>query len=265
MNKYGLSRHIPEDVRRQLRQEAGFGCVVCGLAIATYEHIDPEFHEARTHDPAAMAYLCGGCHDTVTRKFWSKDKVITAKRLPECIKKGRCHAAFDIGSKGPVRITLGSNEFINVDTILAFEDEVLLSVLPPDENGQPYRLSGRFFDSEGSLLFDIEENEWRAGTGIWDIEASGGRITLRAEAGRVAAQILCNPDVGLTIERLDMMYSGLRFLIDRGNMVYQLGGSIVSLENQRFEALGRGAAAFMFQGGRMIIGRAGEVGMRVNF
>ena len=58
-NQYGLTRTIPEDIKRQVRQACGFGCVCCGLAIATYEHIDPEFHFAESHDPDKMAYLCG--------------------------------------------------------------------------------------------------------------------------------------------------------------------------------------------------------------
>ena len=78
-NKYGLSRHIPETVKRKVRQACGFGCVCCGLAIATYEHIDPEFSEAKNHDWKKIAYLCGSCHDKVTRGFWSKNKIKKAR------------------------------------------------------------------------------------------------------------------------------------------------------------------------------------------
>ncbi len=53
-NKHGLSRTIPEDVKRQVRQACGFGCVCCGFAIVTYEHIEPEFHNAESHDPENM-------------------------------------------------------------------------------------------------------------------------------------------------------------------------------------------------------------------
>jgi hypothetical protein len=75
INKLGLSRAIPEAIRRKIRQDSGFGCVICGLAIASYEHIDPEFHEATEHDPDKMTFLCEGCRSRVTRGVWSKDKV----------------------------------------------------------------------------------------------------------------------------------------------------------------------------------------------
>src|SRR5437016_5533012 len=102
LNKYGLTRRPPAEVRRQIRQECNFGCVCCGLAIAQYEHIDPEFHEAKEHDPAKMAYLCGGCHDRVTRGVWSKAKVKADRKQPWAKQKGHCHDAFDIGADFPV-------------------------------------------------------------------------------------------------------------------------------------------------------------------
>jgi len=56
-NKHGLPRHIPPEIKRAIRQACGFGCVTCGSAIGQYEHIDPEFAEATSHDPEKMAYL----------------------------------------------------------------------------------------------------------------------------------------------------------------------------------------------------------------
>lgn len=50
-NKFGLSRYIPSDVKLQVRKNSGFGCVICGMGIIHYEHVDPEFHVAQTHDP----------------------------------------------------------------------------------------------------------------------------------------------------------------------------------------------------------------------
>lgn len=49
MNQFGLSRDIPEAVKRQVRQRDGFGCIICGSAIIEYEHFEPEFHAAKFH------------------------------------------------------------------------------------------------------------------------------------------------------------------------------------------------------------------------
>jgi len=48
---------VPADVRRRLRQEAGFGCCVCGFPIYDYQHIVP--YSVRAHfDPPDMMILC---------------------------------------------------------------------------------------------------------------------------------------------------------------------------------------------------------------
>lgn len=42
-NQHGLSRNISEDIKQEVRKKSGFGCIICGLGIYEYEHIDPEF------------------------------------------------------------------------------------------------------------------------------------------------------------------------------------------------------------------------------
>src|SRR5882724_9846913 len=139
-NRYGLSRDIGEETKRVIRRACGFGCVCCGLAIATYEHIDPEFEDAKTHDPDKTAYLCEGCHGHVTRKFWSKEKVKQAKKTPWCITHGKCHDAFDVSSNMTV-VFLGPNKIVDVPIILQVDDEPLLSIEPPEIENGPYRIS----------------------------------------------------------------------------------------------------------------------------
>jgi hypothetical protein len=34
------NREIPSEIKRQLRQEAGFGCCICGIPIIEYHHIN---------------------------------------------------------------------------------------------------------------------------------------------------------------------------------------------------------------------------------
>jgi hypothetical protein len=51
-------------VRRQLRQEVGFGCPVenCRSPYLTYHHFDPPWKEKKHHDPAGMVALCRPHH-----------------------------------------------------------------------------------------------------------------------------------------------------------------------------------------------------------
>lgn len=148
-NKHGLSRaDLSAAVKRQIRQSAGFGCVNCGLAICQYEHVDPPFADAKKHDPSKMAYLCARCHDLVTRGFWSKAKVLAAMENPTCRQEGFTHSAFDI--QGHPTISIGQAHFQETSTILEVEGEPVIAVKPPEDEGGPFRLSGKFCSLDGS-------------------------------------------------------------------------------------------------------------------
>jgi hypothetical protein len=104
INKYRLDRYIPSNIRRQIRQNSGFGCVICGCAICEYEHVNPPFSSAREHDPDKMTFLCSNCHDKVTRKIWSKDKVVKAMKNPYSLINKQSRFKLDL---------TGSNSWIN--------------------------------------------------------------------------------------------------------------------------------------------------------
>lgn len=80
VNKYGLSRYIPAEVRREVRQRSKFGCVLCRCGFYQYEHIDPTFEDATEHDPDYICCLCGACHDLITRGHFSKEAIKLAYR-----------------------------------------------------------------------------------------------------------------------------------------------------------------------------------------
>ena len=129
VNKYGLSRYIGPNIARQIRQACGYGCVICGDAIFQYEHIDPEFAEAREHSPEHIAALCGGCHDKITRGFWSKNKVKEARQNPVCKQQGFSHSSLDIAAKGNFIVKIGSTEFVNLGTIIEINDDIILAIM----------------------------------------------------------------------------------------------------------------------------------------
>jgi 5-methylcytosine-specific restriction endonuclease McrA len=60
-----VQREPPAHVKRQLRQEAGFGCCVCGYPFYEYHHIR-EFALDSHHDPKDMMVLCPNHHHQAT-------------------------------------------------------------------------------------------------------------------------------------------------------------------------------------------------------
>src|ERR1700756_833363 len=101
VNKDGLSRDIPADIRRVVRQRDGFGCVVCGLGIYEYDHFNPEFSEAKSHRPDGIILLCASCHAKKTKKVLSLETIAAAAANPRCKRVGFSREAFDIGNEHP--------------------------------------------------------------------------------------------------------------------------------------------------------------------
>jgi len=269
INKYGLSRTIPENVKRQIRRDCGFGCVCCGLAIASYEHIEPEFHKAKNHDPNKMAYLCEGCHARITRKFWSKEKVKEAREKPFCIQRGKCHDAFDVSSHTLI-VWLGSNKMVNIETILKVDEINILTIEPPEELGAPYRLSGKFYDENESFLFEIIRNEWFGEYNNWDIECEGGRIIIRSDPRQIVLQILCKSQNELVIEKMNMFFRNTKFVSDEYEFCITVyDKSSVQVWGREFIADAKGCVAFsavsrgrhpnISQGGQFTVGHHGAL------
>lgn len=223
-NRFGLRRNIPSSVQREIRKRCGFGCVICGCAIYHYEHIEPEFKDARDHNPSRMALLCPSCHQKVTNKLWSKDKVKKALEKPMCFQKGFSFDAFDIGCEHP-RVFLGNTEFSDTSTILEVDGDPLFQIEPPEEAGCPFRLSALFYDQLGNKIFRIIQNEWQGPTTNWDIEIKGPKITIRNAPKEITLVIRAEPPEKLVVERLNMFYKGARIVASEDSKEISWGSS----------------------------------------
>jgi hypothetical protein len=180
----------------------------------------------------------------VTRKFWSKDKIKEARKNPWCITHRKCHDAFDVSGATPT-IWLGPNKIVNLPTILAVDDEPLLAIEPPEVEGGPYRITGRFYGEQGELLFSIIQNEWYGEASNWDIESVGGLITIRKAARQIALQLRAIPPNGIIIERANMYYNGVRITVDRSHAkVTAPNDSAINIKGRTIRGLGEGAVLF---------------------
>ena len=150
-NKHGLGRNIPKSIKQKIRQDAGFGCVICGLAICTYEHIEPEFHSAKKHDPSRMTYLCHQCAGKHTRKQLSKETIWAAKSNPKALTVGYSFEKFDIGTSSPT-ITLGPLRISNCASVITINGKSILSIAAPLAPGRPFLLSAVFTDYGSRVL-----------------------------------------------------------------------------------------------------------------
>ncbi|WP_265168215.1 hypothetical protein [Pseudomonas solani] len=203
-NKHGLSRTIPPDVKRQVRQRCGFGCIKCGCGIIQYEHVDPEFHEASVHDPASIVTLCPTCHANVTSKFWSKATIKKYAENPACLQTGVLKHEFDFFSDSYPSIRIGGVTHTNCSTPIEVFDRPVISIKPPETKGGPFRISGTFCDRFGAPTLKIVDNEWIAYSDSWDVEVSAGKIIIRNGPGDIVLKMVVDPPNSLSVERLKM-------------------------------------------------------------
>lgn len=215
LNKYGLSRDIPDPVMRKIRQRSGFGCVNCGSAIYQYEHVDAEFAEATSHDPNCIVLLCGTCHDLVTKGLLSKETVKQKAKNPKCKESGFSFGPFDIGSDPP-EIVLGTIIARNAKTLIRICGDDVFTIRAPEQHGGPFILDARFFDADNSPILDIVANEWRSSSDNWDVEVKGPRISIRKALGNFALILRAEPPRKLVVERMDMAHKGIRIRCQEG-------------------------------------------------
>lgn len=210
-NKHGLSRYIPADVRREVRQRCGFGCVRCGNPIIQYEHFDPPYNEAKEHNSEGITLLCGSCHDKKTRGLISVESIRSFNSQPKSLEVGFNREVFDITSSNQVIKFSGTN-YIGVKTIIGIMGTEILSVSPPELPGAPIRISALFYDSDGLEILRIIDNEWFSNLNSWDIEVVGPVITIKRKEGDIALQIKTFPPDTIEIQRIAMFYKDTKIV-----------------------------------------------------
>ena len=209
MNQFGLSRNIPNIIKREIRQKCGFGCVVCGSAIYQYHHFDPPFREAKEHNPNGITLLCGKCHDYFTKSIWSDNKLKHYNNNPKCIEREFSFGIFDIGQTPPI-VKFGPNTFINTAEIINIYGIPILKIDPPEVQSGPFRISGLFYNDIGEKIFQIEENEWKGSINNWDIEQTGNSLIIRKDQRKIALVIITNPQRELIINNINMLFKDVK-------------------------------------------------------
>lgn len=175
---------IPPEVKRILRKEAGFGCVVCGYPIYDYHHIIEFSHDPHMR-PEDMIILCPNHHREV-RKI-SEVKQREYKAIPFNIKKGYTNGQLTI-DEPDLMTEIGGNVFINNGFILTVDDEPLLSV-KVDESGK-LLLTATLYDKEDNCIALIQDNEWISGdSNIWDLTFGFNWIRILKKSREVSLYI----------------------------------------------------------------------------
>ncbi len=185
--------NTPANVERQLRQEAGFGCALCGHPYLEYHHILP-FSEEAHFRPQDMVAVCGNCHRFLETQ--GRDRQYAIKTSPKNVNEGEFRGLLHYDKRDLV-FRVGGNWYENTPVILKFGETPLIACRLQDDQAL---VSMNVFNSAGRLVLRVDDSEvsFRLGD-FWDFECSKNVAILRSGPRQVALKLdFSRPDA--TIE-----------------------------------------------------------------
>lgn len=207
------------NIQRQVRQECGFGCVICGQIGTDYEHIVP-FSQTKGHSADNIVLLCNRHHGEVTRGRLSKKIVAEAKKEPYAKKVGRnafymyeasAQRSFRVGSDW---VLLNGCERFHV---LLHRSTPLVTIDLAE--GVPL-LSMQLKNSRDETVLLVDRNRILVNAhGIWDVDLRGTRFIVRRKRGEIVLRIdLIQGEIHLS--RLKVNVGGVNFSFkERGTSI----------------------------------------------
>jgi hypothetical protein len=181
----GRRSTLPKPIARQLRQEAGFGCCVCGRPIIQYHHI-VEWSADQHFRPDDMMALCPLHHDQATKGAMPEAEQRRYKATPHNIRAGHARRLLEV-KQDYCAALFGSVTVVGAGPFLSIGRHPLLGFDLGDRN---LEISLRLFSETDELLVEIDHNEWVSGDPLpWDIEADWQKLLLRERARRISLSL----------------------------------------------------------------------------
>lgn len=236
-NQQGLRRSdLTEAVKRQVRQECYFGCVICGGWPYTYEHFDPPFVDAATHDPAGMALLCSNHQTDTTGRRLSKARIGAAREAP--FNRGRDVIWTSHLGPGELTLVVGGNQAVGERAGFQINNTPVL-IAERDHDSNEWWLTGSLVGPDRREVLRFVRNEIQVVSGSWDVKFEGTTLTVNRGSYDVVAKVSFDAEaMTVRLSRLKMPLSGdysldlndTRLTIDGPDgQVLEMGGNTSSV------------------------------------
>jgi hypothetical protein len=219
---------IPAEIKREVRQRCGFGCILCGLPLYEYEHM-LEWTEVHRHVADEITLLCDRHHAEKTKGLLPKEMVAQANNNPYNKQVGVSQNYLLYFSGTNVTVTLADSVFKyeNLQDGNWFAPLVIDGLAMIAFTMQQGRLFLNFvaFDEFNKPIIKIVENELVYDTKQWDIEWVGRTLTIREGKGEILLQLVLQPPTGIAISKGRILRNGIELLIDR-NYIFNTNQAI---------------------------------------
>lgn len=215
-------RAVPEPIKRTVRQRCGFGCVICGLPLYEYEHMEG-WSIVHRHLAEEITLLCDRHHRERTSGLLTIEAVREADRTPYNLKSGvtpgyRLHysgriAAVDIGGN---RFEAALVEGLRQMSPLIVDGEPLVNFRLEDGH---LLLSLSIYNVLGELILRIRDNELAYVVGnAWDFQFVGRVLTIRMGSHRVFCEMCFAVPSVLEVRRGFLLRNGVHIRISRNGI-----------------------------------------------
>jgi len=210
------SRNIPLPIQREVRQRCGFGCVVCGLPLYEYEHME-EWAAVRRHVAEEITLLCDQHHREKTAGLLPKEVVREFNAAPFNFRED-VHKPYDLHFSGrSAEIIVGSNSFTCEDSgygtfmvPISVDGLPLLGFVLGDGH---LMLNLVVFDEFNVSVLHIKNNQLFQSTLAWDIQLVGTTLTIREGHRQILLEIEFCPPSKVVIQRGRFLRNGVEILV----------------------------------------------------
>lgn len=207
---------IPPEIKREVRQRCGFGCVICGMPLYEYEHM-LEWAEVKRHVADEITLLCRQHHGEKTNGLLPKEVVLAANQNPYNLQTGVSKNHFLHYSGSFVRLTLANShfDFENLPENTFFAPLVVDGVAIVGFRIENNRLLLQFiaFDERNVPIIQIVDNELVYSTSSWDVEWVRQKLTIREGHRKILLQLIFEPPNVIKIVKGRILLNGLELLI----------------------------------------------------
>lgn len=201
-------RAIPRPIKRAVRQRCGFGCVLCGVPIYHYDHIEP-YESVQEHKAENLTLLCPTHHQEKTSGLVDVGTIRAADAAPfnrrdsnSVTTPHRIPATWHMPT-----VVLAGNSFTwpGAFTVLQVYGTPLLA-FNRDQGG--LLLQVRLFDHSDTEVLRVEDGELILSTGSWDVDWQGKTFTIRSGPRKISIEIEFSPPDLITVVRGEVRHRG---------------------------------------------------------
>lgn len=214
---------IPDPIKRKVRQNCGFGCVICGLPLYEYDHFKP-YAQVMEHKVENLFLLCPKHHTEKTKGLLDIATYESYCVNPVNIING-LSAPYDLHFEGSnMKFIVGECNLI-INDLNPISDELTPLVIN-NERIIGFRffegillLTIKLYDEKNNLILLIEDNEMIYNTGTWDIIFEGRNMKLREAARNILLDIDFLPPETVRINEGRFYKDGYELIVTDGKMI----------------------------------------------